>query len=390
MLLDAAVPRIMERARPHRPRLLLLMGSAAVAEAGAVRLEDRILPLSDLDLGLFTEKAPGGAERRELSAWVERGLRETVQKLRLAHNPIDLGLFPLPFIRKMPITLELCDAARDPVVLAGDPQALGDLAGAEPRPFEALRLLFNRVVETLRPHGEAADGPLISAPPLWRENPSAEDWRRAHRWSKLVIDPGKALLAASGRLEPSMRKRLGLLERMPAEGPAAHEGYPPALRDWTGWRLAPVWPPPELPLRVLAHLAWQLTGAVARRLGMERFSPDERGAWQRLLSAEGGPLRERARRWRHMVRRRPQGLSARRALLMALRWGPRVWPASLASLAFTLVWMEAAGALPGAPELRWLIAHEIPACKSGEAPVGGAAAERRVAEMVRWVRMAGA
>ena len=74
VLLEQAIPRIVERAAPLRPRLLVLMGSAASGEATAVAAREGLRPLSDLDLGLFLSVAVAPAERARQRAELRTAL----------------------------------------------------------------------------------------------------------------------------------------------------------------------------------------------------------------------------------------------------------------------------------------------------------------------------
>ncbi len=310
-LLDEAVSWITARVAP--PFALLLLGSAAQGEACGVEIEGRLDALSDLDLGLFIEGPAGEAVRRPLAEGLRAAVRGQVAELGLTRDPIDLGLFSLPYQRRVPPTLELMEAFHRPHLLAGDRGLIELAIPPRPAPFEAWRLVMNRIVET--------DGKL---PAGWGPMPA---WRDAYRWAKLPVDLGKAELAAAGILEPSI---------------AARE--PDA---WTTWRLSPTWPPPTASAADCAARA----AGVLQAVGGE-MAPGEARYWRAILGAEGGPWRERLRRWREVTR-----AGGRR---VALRWGGRAWPASFAKMGFALAWMQEAGASVGDPDqLRAFLATEI-------------------------------
>ncbi len=342
--------------------LLLVLGSAASGEATGVELGHRLLPLSDLDLGLFLEHGvTPDASRRVRQGLAER-LHPVVERFGLTDDPVDLGIYDLGFVRRMPPTLELCEAGRAPRALIGDPAPLQALGAEPPRPFEALRLALNRLAEGFA--DAAPGGPAASAGGTWAtdaggtawpDEPDASAWRAAHRAAKLPTDLLKALLAARGTLVPALSQRLTLVgaaleqARLLDQALEGWGGSTPSdlLSAWIRWRLQPVWPPPPLPLGAVAHLARAVLGEVSAQLGAAPAESRRPGTWRRLLAAEDGPARERWRRWQRMVRCRPAGISASEAWGCAMRWAPRgAWPASLAVLAFGLAWL---GARAGAP-----------------------------------------
>ena len=401
VLLDVAVPRIIDHVKDLQPRLLVLMGSAAAGEASGVAMgemggaagESEILPLSDLDLGLFVERPSTAARRRELQRFLDGALEERICELRLRHNPLDVGIFPLFFVTRMPLTLELAEVMRQPIVLWGDTSCLDPLRFRIPRPFEALRLLTNRAVEAFLPAGvETPLDPVGLAPNAWTSQPGREDWVEAHRWSKSVLDGGKALFAAHGVHEVAVGRRCEML----AGEEDLLAGVDPAgeirrmLETWTAWRLAPVWPPPAPARSALAGLGTEVVRVVLRAVGRDSFEVGQAGAWRALLGNEGGDPRERLRRWMWLMGTRPPQLSLLAAIRLAARWVPVGWPGSLGTLAVGLARISAGGAGTGAEELRALLAREIPFCRL--LPTGEWNDDwwRALARMIQWIRNAGA
>ncbi len=410
-LLGAATPWVLERAARHTraPALLLVLGSAACGEAGAVSLGGKLLPLSDLDLGLFLETGLTGEQAAGVRRELARHLQPVVDRHRLTRDPVDLGIYDLGFVRRMPPTLELCEAARAPRVLGGDgdPAALGATSPPEPPPFEALRLALNRLVEAfaepappitpVRP--ASPDWPPASITPDWPAVPDEASWRRAHRCAKLPADLLKALMAARGALEPSLARRLALVRpTLAAAGlepgrPDRWGGQAAAgvIEAWIAWRLRPQWPPPALAASGIADLTRAVLAAVCGRLGRPLPQADRPGSWRALLAAEGGPERERIRRWRRMRARRPAGgVGPLAALRVALRWAPSgAWPASLALLAFGLAWLEQADEpSAGVPPAAGALEPRVDARRAAAAPAESALA--RGLGMVHWARFAGA
>ncbi|MFH1145160.1 MAG: hypothetical protein V1774_11505 [Candidatus Eisenbacteria bacterium] len=388
-LLHASVARIVSRAAPLRPRLLLLTGSAACGEASAVPRGARFLPLSDLDLLLMTERPAPGEWRSGLASGLNRELSGLLEELGLERNPIDVGLFPLLFFYRTPLTLELAEAVSQGIILWGDPACLQPRRGELPRAFEALRLLTNRVRETL--HREVHSGGGFTSPrgPSWNAEPADEDWREAHRWAKLGLDGAKAWLAARGRLEPSLRERCTAIRDFAGATPS----WLPVIEAWTVWRLAPSWPPPAIDPAALSALGREVLGAVARDVGLPETLPVTAGAWRKLLEREGGGTRDRFRAWRRFASLRPSRISRSRALWFALRWAIDAWPASLATLSLALVWIQAAGAAGSGDDLavsdegRRLREHlitEIPGCRDLPADRWDESWERALRAWAQW------
>ncbi len=377
-LLTAASAWLPTHTRELTPRLTLLMGSAACGEASGVRLPGGWLPLSDLDLGVFVEGETDEARCSQLAGELRDAVEPVVAAEGLLSNPVDLGFASVSLLERVPPRLELYEAAADPRVLSGDPQVLEPLRQRDAPPFESLRLILNRIAETIVAEGTAESG---EGAPTWPENdPGVEDWRRAHRWAKFVHDFGKAHLAARGQLVASFRQRLELLETRGAE-PAVIADY----RAWTGWRLAPTWPPPPVDVGALARLAAETTRRVyADATGAGAFHAEDRRTWQRLLRSEGGAGRERARRWEWFVRRRPGGIRKRAVLPLALRWGAYAWPGSLVTLALALTWMHREGGLPVGENPDTLIRSEFAGVSAREDAFGCAA------DLALWARKAGA
>ncbi len=385
--LDRALRTLLPEAtgwvRANAPRagsepLLLLMGSCAVGEASGVPLSGRLLPLSDLDLGLFLDRGPSSSEAAALRRALAERLAPTVARLGLVRDPVDLGIYDLEFARRMPPTLELLEAARRPVALSGDPAPLIGPAGDAPRAFEGARLALNRLAEALAPDPPPGDdgvagpriggwGPYGEEAAAWPPAANPELWQAAHRASKLPIDLHKAAQAVAGRLVASIEERAALL-KAPAEGDAAADGeLASLLGDWYRWRLDPCWPPPALPTAPLVGLVRQVLDGAAGAAGQTGFDPSSPTAWRALLASEGGPERERIRRWQRMLTARPAGMGPGRALRLALAWLPRgAWPRSLALVTFAAAWLEQK------------------AGRGGESDLG------RARSMVHWANAAGA
>lgn len=374
-MLDRAVPLIADQAAPLQPILLVLMGSASSGEASAVTLRDRILPLSDLDLGLFVARPVAPVERARLRDGLREALAPAVRELGFTHDPIDLGIYEQGYFARMPLTLEMATLVSRPCVLWGDPSCLAGRRGEAPPIFEPLRLVLNRITEAVLPPGGPADpGWLGARPPRWAAEAAPFDWRTAHRWAKLVLDLEQAHLAAHGLLVPSIRGRDGGLD--------SAGGVP-----WTRWRLQPSWPPPEFAALETARLAHRTIAAVARRAGVPDFDPGDRAHWRRLLALEPGEGRERLRRWVRLFRARPSSA----ALRQGVPWAGRAWPASLAALAVALAWIDASGAGSGdeGERLRALLVREAPSCQDLPVARWDDSWARALGAWVEWVRAAG-
>jgi len=412
-LLRAATPWVLAQAARHArsPALLLVLGSAAGGEASAAPVGQRLLPLSDLDLGLFLERGLTDGQAARIRRELAEHLQPLVDRHRLTCNPVDLGIYDLGFVRRMPPTLELCEAARAPRVLGGDPAALRGLPVLEPPPFEALRLALNRLAESFAEPAvpaapapsatPAAPGPSatpaapgLPAPSDWPAEPDEAAWRRAHRCAKLPADLLKALLAARGTLEPSLARRL-TLARPALVAAGLVPGRPDrwggqdgvrCLEAWIGWRLAPRWPPPMLPLGGVADLFRAVLAAVCERLGVAPPAAEHPQSWRAVLAAEDGPARERLRRWQRMLGRRPAGVGLPAALRLAWPWAPRgAWPASVALLMFGLAWLAVADA-PG----QGVQPRAAEGVQPGAAAAAAESALARGRGMVHWARFAGA
>jgi hypothetical protein len=373
-LLERAVPRVLEQAAPLRPRLLVLMGSAASGEAAGVAARDGLLPLSDLDLGLFVAARVAPAERARQRADLRAALAPTVRELGLTHDPIDLGCYEQDAFTRLPLTLELATLVTRPCVLWGDASCLAARRHEAVPLFEPLRLVLNRVTETLLPAGNPVDpGWLEAGGPRWAAEPVEADWRAAHRRAKLVLDLEQAHLAAHGLRVPSIRRRRELLAS-------------PAGERWTPWRLRPAWPPPDAATHETTCLARETLEVIARRAGLAAFDPGDRRHWGRLLALETGTARERGRRWARLVRARP----SLAGVALASRWAASAWPASLAALAVTLAWIDAQGAGPGdGARLRGRLVREAPSCQDLPVARWDAAWARALGAWVEWVRAAG-
>jgi hypothetical protein len=394
-LLTEAVPRILERNARLQPRLLLLMGSAAVGEASGVAIGGEWLPLSDLDLALFTERPGAHDWGPRMRRTLEADLGAHRQALGLTVNPLDVGLLPRAFYARTPLTLELAEALTHGVVLWGDAALLAPRRGELPRRFEALRLLGNRVRETLLPPGEASalrfDPP---AGPAWASTPGPEAWREAHRWGKLVLDGAKAYLAAGGLLEPSLAKRAARLAQgagtlAPLDAAAAEQ-----VRRWSAWRLEPAWPPPPLALDAVARVGLGVVTPAAVAAGARDWPAPDRAVWRRMLAEEGGAPRERLRCWLRLARRGGPPQAPGAGLRLALAWGARAWPVSLATLALSSVWFaaiadrEAAAGDAGAALRDWLRGALAP-CRRASAHGWDASWARGLEDWFTWLAAAG-
>jgi len=382
-LLGAAVPRIAAHAAALRPRLILLMGSGARGEAAGAKTEGHWLPLSDLDVALFTERPAPPGWRAALRDALARDLRGVLHATGLRANPLDVGLFPLLAFYRAALTLELFEGVSAGPVLWGDPACLEPRRGERPGPFEAQRLFTNRVHETLLPES-GRSWLRLAAPtaPRWSGAPHAAagsadaagpadiaEWREANRWAKLAIDSGKAWLAAQGHYESSLRARPARIHEVAAAERAGDPAWLGHLARWTAWRLAPAWPPPGVDLASLAASGREVLGLVARQAGVEAEGlPVEPRAWRRLLAKEEGPSRERLRGWKRLL----WGDPGAAMVSFALRWASHAWPVSLATLCLSLAWVEAVGATSGLRGLdgeegrllRRAIAREVPECRA--------------------------
>ena len=332
-VLSPAIEWIRASASRFRPRVILLMGSAACGEANGVLHDGQLLPLSDLDVGIFVDEMGGPPERARFREALAAEMAPIAREAGLAHNPVDAGFISLPNLARMPVTLEMCETARRPCVLDGDAKALRMLIKTEPAPFEGIRLLFNRVAELMMA-GPAADE-------SWPRVPGPKDWRRAHVTSKLVLDICKAFMAIHGHLEPSIQRRMEHIERPLCEQSVTDAaGLLTLIGRWARWRLSPSWPPPGVDGSELARLAERVLVDGARASGLARYSLGDAASWKPLLGREGGPGRERLRRWGRMLRVRPNGCSWVSAARFARAWGGAAWPGSLAALLLCLYWTE--------------------------------------------------
>jgi hypothetical protein len=392
-LLDAALPRILAHATPLHPRLLLLTGSAACGEACAVGANGGFLPLSDLDVALLTERSGSPDWRERLAEGLEEELAGPLRETGLQRNPLDVGLFPLPFFYRTPLTLEIAEAVASGVPLWGDPACLEPRRLERPSFFEALRLLDNRIHETLLPAGERSWLRLASpAAPVWKPGPGVTDWREAYRWAKLTLDAAKAWLAARGRHEASFRARLEIAGGMvsPAAREPGLEAWLPDGRAWSAWRVAPAWPPPAVSLAAITRLGREVVRDVARPAGIGDDTPLDRRAWRALLRLEGGAGRDRLRSWSRLTRRRPEGIGRGTALRLAARWAAHATPGALATLSLALAWLDAAGPEPSGEGLRDLMARELPTCRGLSAARWDESWERGLKEWLGWIEEAGA
>lgn len=408
ILLERLLPPLLEHAQSLKPRFLALMGSAAVGEAVAVSREGQWLPLSDLDLGLVVTLPATRACRDRLQGRIDALLHPLCEELQVCHSPVDIGVVPLFYLARLPVTLEIGELIRRPVVLWGDPLGLRGL-DSRPRPFEPLRLFANRLVELLRPAGSDAKGstgwltPLVD-PPQWPAAPAEGDWQNAYRWAKLQVDMGKVFLAAAGLFEASAEQRSRLIGDL--DGLRARLGDPERdwLAAWTRWRLTPSWPPPAPQPQLRLELPWRALTAACAALGVAAEELGRSAAWRRLLSAEGGSRRERLRRWGWFLRSRPADVGRGAALGLAALWAGSAWPWSQASLGFAVAALAAAREMEGdragggagdsgkdviAAGLRSHLARTVPTGRRLSPASWGPEWERALASWVRWARQAG-
>ncbi|MBM3317092.1 MAG: hypothetical protein FJY75_04485 [Candidatus Eisenbacteria bacterium] len=434
-LLAAAIPRLIDAAGGLRPRALLLLGSAAAGEACGVEAGGgRWIPLSDIDLALIVDSAPRAAERARVRDAVALALERERARLGLAADPLDIAIVARRALRELPVTIEWAEAFARPTLLWGELSGPAGEAGAFRPPFEALRLLLNRIAElALESSGPAPTGG--EAPADWPASPEERDWRRAHRWAKLPLDAWKAWLAARGEIEPSAAGRLVFLEGMgraecmermerperpesperpeppaPAETPerpgrtehpraasrppgaaaldAAAPGWRGLVADWTAWRLRPAWPPPQADPAAVGALADAVLGDLLSGLIGEDFRWSEARHWRLALAAEGGSARERLRRWRAVLASRPGGVGRARAARLAIRWR-RAWPASLGILVAGLAWTAAVRRPEEAPALRARLAREFPLCQDPGNGAGEAASPGVPGRLAGWLRSGG-
>jgi len=368
-LLAEAVSWLQNRTHEHPYRALVLLGSGAASEACGVRLPEaggrddgsgtaqspaKWMPLSDLDLGLICHRPEDYPHLTLLRDQFNREFDQLVSKLGLTHNPLDLGIINLSHLKRSSMTLEVCEAVRQPVFLDGDQAAFSELSACDPAPFEALRLLANRVAETVAPTGLEREKQIESTAGAL----SPSDWFRAYRHCKLILDMGKVLLAAEGSLEPSYRKRLKQLSlRCRSANSLQMEEVEKMIAAWTRWREAPSWPPPELPPAACSVLADQCLGAICGALGISERQlnrSDATSVWRTILSLEGGPAMERLRHWRSLLLNRPESVSFLPAAAKSMRWFFSAWPATLGALSLMLFWSRAMSENSSQMKLTWL------------------------------------
>jgi hypothetical protein len=406
-LLELAVSTITSSLGDSRNYLLLLMGSGAHGETCGVTIEGRILPLSDLDLLLLLPDRYDPALHKLLNTTLETTLAGELSRLKLTHNPVEMGMGTVANLKSVALTLENFEAVRNPVVLAGDPELLSPLFSAAtggPAPFEAFRLLINRVAEILVPRGvtdpvlagmsatSAIEDLLLDPGPV--ATPSASDWHNAYRRGKLLLDMGKALVAATGVLEPFLAKRSALLEAYIAEQRPGQTYVTEVIKAWTDWRLAPKWPPPPMPMSTIAEMTELLLSALSENLLIPPVDVSDRTAiagWRKVLAAERGPFKERLRRWVYMMRTRPGEVSSPQVTVLTLRWLGDSWPGSMASLLLLLFWLSRIGTGAYCESLGRrggclsTAVREIPVRHYGGAPM-----EEVLTGYLLWARRAGA
>lgn len=367
-LLDAATAVIAQAwPGPGEPQLLL-MGSGAAGDAcGVTTADGKIQPFSDLDLALLVGEHPG----ERFVSRVRSELDRRAAALGLTHNPVDLGIIRADALASMPRTLELLEAAADPVVLTGDAATVRRILGDAPQlpaPFEFLRLVINRITET-----HVLADQEVSCPETW---PAEADWSGAYRWGKLILDLGKADLASEGHLEPRVAQRMQLLR-----GLGRSQACLAASSAWSAWRAAPHWPPPEVPGEMLGDWIRDLITRIAHKIGAD--DPQDYRAFTRILAAEGESARLSLHRWRRMIAGRPAGVGLLSAVCFASRWALRARPASLAALAYTLARIDPGGLAPR-------LVRALPTPKAGAGPPSDAMIRRQLADLVRWTRAVGA
>jgi len=367
------VPAILNASRAWEPRTLLLLGSAASGEVHGRRSGGIWELYSDLDLGLFVATVPPVDGRAQLRHALDQALAGIWASLGLRPNPLDVGVFHLGSLGAMPCTIELAAAAAEPCALWGDPALVAQALGPYDAPYEALRLVLNRVNETLLPAGEPARLlPGVGGARDWPERPERGDWQAAHRWSKLPLDAVKAWGIARGAPAPI----------------AALPGARAVWQSWGAWRQEPTWPPPP---RAEAETSAAI-GALLERLGEQLLDRPwawvEPSDWLALLRREAGTARARWRRWRRLLANAPPELSR----LRLMRWGWQhraVWPASLVALITAGASLDIVRGERGAQWTR-VLARRWPVCHDLESREWDAAWVAALERGLAWVRRCGA
>lgn len=201
-------------------RALLLVGSYARGEGGAVRARDGGLgPYNDYDLVAIVREHAAAALRAPLLALARRLSEE---------REIEVDLWPVDesSLASLPPTLFWLDVSLGGVeVVCGDPLGVDHLRRIKPRDVphaEAARLLMNRAV-----------GLALSN--LERED---EDLRRARHAHKAVLACGDALLLAADLYAPTVAARASALDRQ-RPAPRVGDALADAYRDAALFRARP-------------------------------------------------------------------------------------------------------------------------------------------------------
>lgn len=262
-----------------RPRALLAVGSFGRGEA-CVRIDDTGAAHAESDLELLVLGSPSARRARRA---VERALSEDLGlKVELiGENGYARELRGEP-------TLAALDLVHGSRVLDGEPPTLPAWRVEDVPPWEATRLLFNRLAEALPPAPEYA-------------------------LAKLAMAAGDARLLAAGDYVPSVRERQARLEGSVPEADVA-------LLRWGYARKLGLAPPKDAPAAddIVGAGLRALREALARDLGLPRETslPDALRAYEAADAAlatryrwSPRPSIERAHlAARALLRRRPSTL----------------------------------------------------------------------------------
>ncbi|MDI6809253.1 MAG: hypothetical protein QME66_09765 [Candidatus Eisenbacteria bacterium] len=212
---------------------VFLTGSLSLGEGSSLRIGDRVLLLSDLDLGVVTS---GEKERRELVPIlreIESSFSPPDPRLILS-SPLSLPVYTRKDIRSQKPKMETVDMANQGKVLAGDESCLSQLPitdGSEITKVEAITLVENRAWECLRN--------------LERFRPSAgpESVKTAFLAGKAILDCMTSILAFRGAYVPGYKRRLSVFKETLRSGDGEIGGIAPGLEEeatfWAGFREKP-------------------------------------------------------------------------------------------------------------------------------------------------------
>jgi hypothetical protein len=281
-VLPSLARAVRERCDPFSTLLVFITGSATHGELCGIAAPDgRRRFLSDIDLGILTERRIPGIEQASIASAVA-GVAADAPEPRL-------GFYCAADLDRQDPTLGLVEGVRCGIVLDGDPAQLTRFRVPTPEaipPAEAARLLANRVLGWL-----AAAGP------------EADAAGRVFAACKLIADLAAVSLLARGAYRGG-----GYRDR----ARAARElgGIDPSLRSavdaWTGWRLTPRWEATPIDLAVDDDRApGALTGCVrgAVREGLRLCSGGNEV--ERFLSGVAAGPSVRARSWKRWIGPRP-------------------------------------------------------------------------------------